>query len=139
MTISTFHVQDVLRIYSRQLSQGKALKRDIDQSRFGDDRISISAEAKRTAIIRKIASEVVDRIAINGPSNDVEADTLKELEDEYGSTLSVDKDVDSDALVFKVVNKQKETLEIVPAEEADFLRQRLEEIAKTKIGENMFE
>lgn len=139
MTISTYQIQNVLRVYSKQLRQGKTLKHQLPSTEAPQDKINITTEGKRAAIIEKIASEVVDKIANSGPSNDIEAGSLKELEKEYGSNLRVDRDESTNKCVFKVIDDQNnETIEIVSPEESDFLKQRLEEIAKTKIDDNMF-
>ena len=139
MTISTYQIQNVLRVYGKQLRQGKTLKRQLPLTESPQDKIDISTDGKRSAIIKKLASEVVDKIAHSGPSNDIEANTLKELEEEYGSNLSVARDESTNKLVFKVIDKQKnETIEIVSSEDSNFLKQRLEEIAKNKIDDNMF-
>lgn len=139
MTISTYQIQNVLRVYGKQLSQGKISKKHLRLTEAPQDKIDISTGRKRTAIIKKIASDIVDKIARHGPSNDMEAGTLKELEDEYGSNLSVDKDETSNNLIFKVVDKENnETIEVISSEDSDFLKQRLEEIAKSRIDENMF-
>jgi hypothetical protein len=139
MTISAYQIQNVLRVYSEQLRQGKTLKRYVPSEESPKDKIDISTEGKRTAIIKKLASEVVDKIAHCGPTNDIEAGTFKALEEEYGSKLRVDRDESTNELIFKVIDEQNnETIEIIPSEEADFLKQRLEEIAKSRIDNNMF-
>jgi uncharacterized FlaG/YvyC family protein len=139
MTVSAYQIQNVLRVYSEQLRQGKTLKRYVPSKENPKDKIDISTVGKRTSIIKKLASEVVDKIAYCGPTNDVEASTLKTLEEEYGSKLKIDRDVSTNELVFKVIdNQNNETIEIIPPEEAIFLKQRLEEIAKSRIDNNMF-
>lgn len=139
MTVSAYQIQNVLRVYSEQLRQGKTLKRYVLSKESPKDKIDISTEGKRSAIIKKLASEVVDKIVHFGPTNDIEASTLKALEEEYGSKLRVDKDESTNELIFKVINKRNnETIEIIPPEEANFLKQRLEEIAKSRIDDNMF-
>ena len=139
MTISAYQIQNVLRVYSEQLRQGKTLTRYVPAEEGPKDKIDISAQGKRTAIIKKIASEVVDKISHFGPTNDIESCTLKALEEEYGSKLRVDRDDSTNELIFKVIDqKNNETIKIIPSEEADFLKQRLEEIAKSRIDKNMF-
>ncbi len=139
MTISTYQIQNVLRVYGKQLRQGKTLKQHLPSTEGTKDKIDISADGKRTAIIKKLASEIVDKIAHSGPSNDIEAGALKALEEEYGSNLRVDRDEATNKFIFKVIDKQNnETIEIVSSEDSDFLKQRLEEIAKSRIDDNMF-
>ena len=70
MQIPSYQIQNVLKVYSRQLSQGKILSRS---NKFGSDiktsadSVTISSEGKRQAIIDKVAANIVDRIITEGP------------------------------------------------------------------------
>jgi len=69
MQIPSYQIQNVLKVYSRQLSQGKMLSRN----KFGTannvsaDSVSISSEGKRQAIVDKVAANIVDKIITEGP------------------------------------------------------------------------
>ena len=87
MQIPSYQIQNVLKIYSKQLSQGKMLSRN---SKFGiantvsGDSVSISSEGKRKAIIDKVAANIVDRIITEGPKEENEAQITDQIERELG-------------------------------------------------------
>jgi len=72
MQIPSYQIQNVLKVYSRQLSQGKILGRN----RFGSDNkvsadsVTLSTEGKRKAIIDKVAANIVDKIITEGPKEE---------------------------------------------------------------------
>ncbi|MBW1675663.1 MAG: hypothetical protein JRF30_04920 [Deltaproteobacteria bacterium] len=137
MNISTYQIHNVLRAYSKQLSQSRRLSHNkgVAEPKRAD-RISISAQARRKAVIDQVTSDIVNRIIHEGPDDNVEREVFKQLEDEYGNSLSVKKR-DSD-LVFKVIDKENgEVTKTLSIEDSKFLRNRLEAIAKSRIDDQM--
>ena len=137
MNISTYQIHNVLRAYGKQLSQSRRLLNDKGiAGPKRTDRISISAQARRKAVIDKVTSDIVNRIVHEGPGDDVAQEVFKELEGEYGDNLSVKKR-DSE-LVFKVIDKENgEVTKTLSIEDSEFLKNRLEEITKSKVDDQM--
>ncbi len=71
MQIPNYQIHNVLKVYSRQVSQSRILERrkDLD-SATSVDKIDISAEGKRKMIIEKVAAGIVDKITRYGPPDD---------------------------------------------------------------------
>lgn len=71
MQIPNYQIHNVLKVYSRQVSQSRILDRrkDID-SATSVDRINISAEGQRKMIMEKVAAGIVDKITRYGPPDD---------------------------------------------------------------------
>jgi len=136
MVISTYQVNNVLRVYGEQLRQNRLSSRPKTGGTGSPDKISISTEAKRKAVIEKIASDIVDRITQYGPNEDVEKEVFKKLEDEYGANLAVSKKSPGD-LIFKVIDENGETVNSLSIEDSKFLRYKLEEITKDTVNKNM--
>jgi hypothetical protein len=137
MTVSTYQIHNVLRAYGKQLSQNRRLthKKGMEEPKRAD-RISISAEARRKAVIDKVTSDIVNRIIHEGPGDDMEQQVFKQLENEYGNSLSVEKG--GSELVFKVIDKEKgEVTKTLSIEDSKFLKDRLEEITKSKVDDQM--
>jgi hypothetical protein len=66
----------------------------------------------------------------------MEQEVFKQLEDEYGNGLSVEKG--GSELVFKVIDKEKgEVTKTLSIEDSKFLKDRLEEITKSKVDDKM--
>jgi hypothetical protein len=137
MHITTYHIHNVLKAYGKQLS----LSRRAGANNHGvapnrTDSITISSEARRKAVIEKVAEDVVERILRFGPRDAMEQDVFKELEGEYGSNLALE--VDSAELVFKVIDKENgEEMKTLSIEDSKFLKRRLEQITRDKVNDNM--
>jgi len=138
VVITPYQINNVLRVYGTQLRQNRALNRLKDSNTRIPDRISISADAKRKAIIGKIASDIVDKISQYGPHDSVEKEVFKKLEDEYGVNLAVTRKNPND-LIFKVIDENGETINSLSIEDSKFLRYKLEEITKDKVNKNMIQ
>lgn len=139
MHISTYQVHNVLRAYGKQLSLSKRAARNKNvMPPNRSDNITISAEARRKAIIEKVTTDIVERIVRFGPQDVTEQEAFRELEDEYGNNLVLEEDK-GPGLVFKVIDKEKgEETRTLSIEDSKVLRDRLEEITKTKVDANMF-
>ena len=137
MVITPYQINNVLRVYGTQLrQQNRVSNRSKNSNTPSPDRISISAEAKRKAIIGKIASDIVDKITQYGPHDSVEQEVFKKLEDEYGVNLAVTRKSPND-LIFKVIDENGETINSLSIEDSKFLRYKLEEITKDTVNKNM--
>jgi hypothetical protein len=136
MVISPYQVNNVLRVYGDQLRQNRVSGKPKDGNTRLPDKISISAEAKRKAIIDSVASNIIGRITQHGPHEDVEREVLKKLENEYGAHLSVAGKGPTE-LIFKVIDENGETMNSLSIEDSNFLRYKLEEIAKDTVDKNM--
>lgn len=136
MVISTYQVNNVLRVYGDQLRHNRLLGRERGGDARSPDKIDISSEAKRKAIVEKIASDIVERITQYGPHENLEKEVFKKLEDEYGAHLTVSRNAATD-LVFKVIDKNGETMNSLSIEDSEFLRYKLKEITKDTVNKNM--
>ena len=136
MVISTYQVNNVLRVYGDQLRHNRLSSEEKRGDTCSPDKINISSEAKRKAIIDKIASDIVDKITRYGPHENVEKDVFKQLEDEYGAHLAISKNTPTD-LIFKVIDGNGETINALSIEDSQFLRYKLEEITRDVVDKNM--
>jgi hypothetical protein len=86
MQIPSYQIQNVLKVYSRQLSQGKILSRNKfgSTNKVSADSVTISSEGKRKAIIDKVAANIVDRIITEGPKEKTEERITHQIEQELG-------------------------------------------------------
>jgi len=136
MVISTYQVNNVLRVYGDQLRHNRLSSEESSGDTCSPDKINISSEAKRKAIIDKIASDIVDKITRYGPHENVEKDVFKQLEDEYGAHLAISRNNPTD-LIFKVIDGNGETMNALSIEDSKFLRYKLEEITRDIVDKNM--
>lgn len=136
MVISAYHVNNVLRVYGDQLRQSRISSRPKNDNIRSSDKVSISAEAKRKAVIDKISSNIIDKITEYGPHDNVEKEVFKKLENEYGKHLAIAGKSPSD-LIFKVIDEDGETINSLSIEDSKFLRYKLKEITKETVNKNM--
>lgn len=136
MVISAYQVNNVLRVYGDQLRNNRLSDRPKNTNTRSPDRINISVEAKRKAIIDNIANSIVDRITNYGPQDNVEEEVSKNLEDEYGVQLAITRKSPTD-LIFKVIDENGETKNSLSIKDSKFSRYQLEEITSETVDENM--
>jgi len=136
MVISAYQVNNVLRVYGDQLRQSSISSRPKNDNIRSSDKVSISAEAKRKAVIDKISSNIIDKITQYGPHDNVEKEVFKKLENEYGKHLAIAGKNPND-LIFKVIDEDGETINSLSIEDSKFLRYKLKEITKETINKNM--
>lgn len=68
MTISTYHVHNVLKAYGRQLSRKKRLQRTKGVARVGNPgRVIFSTKARQEAVIDRLTSHIVNGLIKKGP------------------------------------------------------------------------
>ena len=129
MVISSYHVNNVLRVYADQLRQTRLSHRPKNANTGSLDRINISDKAKRKVIVNKIASDIVEKITKHDPQENVEEEVSKNLENEYGIQLDITRKSPND-LLFKIIDENGETLNSLSIENSEFLRYKLEEVSE---------
>ena len=136
MVISPYQVNNVLRVYGDQLRHNRISSKSKDGNIPQSDKISISAEAKRKAVIDKVSSDIIDKITQYGPHDNIEEEVFQKLENEYGANLAITKKSPTD-LIFKVIDENGETINSLSVEDSKFLKYKLEEITKETVNNNM--
>jgi hypothetical protein len=137
MQIPSHQIHNVLKVYSKQLSQARISERNKALVPEGTvDKINISAMGKRQSIIDKVAADIVSRITQSGPQDPVDQEILGKLEDEIGE--SIDFKQNRNEFVFNVISgDNKKTTSTVQVGDADYLIKRLEQLAKEAVDKNM--
>jgi hypothetical protein len=138
MQIPSYQIQNVLKVYSRQLSQGKIMSRN----KFGSantssaDSVTISSEGKRQAIIDKVAANIVDRIITEGPKEKNEEIITSQIEKELGKKINFTKDRNQFTYTVIDENNQK-TTRTLSVEDSKFIVKRMTELARQVANSNM--
>ncbi len=138
MYISDFQIHNVLKVYSKQLTRTKAAdpEKTVDTAPK-TDKIDLSAEGKRRAIIDKVAADIVKRIIRFGPREEVDHEIVGQLKDELGKNVDFDAEKTNN-FVFNVIDgnneKRTSTLEV---EDSRFLVNRLEQLAIKMVDKRM--
>lgn len=138
MDIPSYQIHNVMKVYSRQISQGKFIGRGKDAGGGSStDRITLSSEGRRQEIIDRVASSIVERIARYGPTSPEEKDIVDRLEKEIGQKLSFGTE-SSGEFVFNLMDRENnKTTEKLSIEDTGFVLKKLEELAKKAVDKNM--
>lgn len=138
MEIPTYQIHKVMKVYTRQLSQSKMLEKQKGVAgKSSMDKINISAEGKRQAIIEKVASDVVERITSFGPKDEFDQEIVDKLEQEIGGKVKF-KQNKSSTFVFNVIDSENnKTTNTVSVKNSDYLLNRLEQLTKEAVNKNM--
>lgn len=139
MQIPSYQIQNVLKVYSKQLSQGKMLSRN---NKFGvankvsADSVTISSEGKRQTIIDKVAANIVDKIITEGPKEENEAQITDQIERELGKKINFSKDKTQFTYTTIDDNNNKST-KTLSVEDSQFVVKRMTELARQVADNNM--
>jgi hypothetical protein len=132
MGISTYHIHNVLRTYSKKLSKirRRSSKKDVTEPK-AKDWIRISARTRRKAVIEKVSSDIVNRIIRKSPRNDVAPGIPRQAQDENGNGLSLNKG--NSKLVYQIIDKEKgKVTKTFDMEGSEFLTDQPEEITESR-------
>ncbi len=138
MQIPSYQIQNVLKVYSRQLSQGKLLSRSKfgSDSKVSADSVNISSEGKRQAIIDKVASNIVDRIITEGPKEKNDEQITDQIEKELGKKIDFTKGKNQFTYTTVDENNTKAT-QTLSVEDSRFVVKRMTELARQVADTNM--
>jgi len=139
MQIPSYQIQNVLKVYSRQLSQGKILARNkaVGSGQASADDVSISAEGKRTAIIEKVTSSIVDRITTVGPQEEMEYKIAGQVEKELGQKINFTQKKEEKFSFTTIDEDNVKTIKTLSVEDSEFVIRRLTELARQAADNNM--
>jgi hypothetical protein len=136
MFITTYLINNVLRVYGDLLCKGRVAVRQKNTDDGLSDKISISTKARRKTIVDNIAANIVNKITRYGPHDNVEKEVFEKLENEYGGHLAISGE-DSDGLIFKEIDENGETINSLSIEDSNLLTKKLMEITEEAIDKNM--
>jgi hypothetical protein len=138
MVITSYHIQNVLRTYSQQLSEGSRLARSRkpEQAEVGDF-VKISNEARKRHMVDTISQEMLTNLTQNSERNGTAQEILNRLSQEYGKPLEIDLK-GSENLVFKVMDQdRKAVVDTLSSRDSEQLKTRLMDITKTIVSSNL--
>ncbi len=138
MQIPSYQIQNVLKVYSRQLSQGKILSRNrsITGNTLSADNVSISSEGKRKAIIDKVAANIVEKIITEGPREKTEEQIASQIEKELGKKINYDRDKNQFTYT-AVDSRNNRVTHTLSVEDSTFVVKRMTELARQVADSNM--
>lgn len=139
MQIPSYQIQNVLKVYSKQLSQGRMLARNkgvADNVNTGDN-VKISAEGKRAAIVEKVAAGIVDKITTAGPREGLEQGITEQIEKEMGKKIDFKKKKGDTFSYTSINDKNEKNIKTLSVEDSSFIIKRMTQLAIQAADDNM--
>jgi len=132
MIITNYHVQQVLKTYSQQLSARSRASRSRSGKDTGHkDEVTLSQESRKMLMVDKIVKETIAQMANGLNRSETNKAILDQLSQEYGRPLDVDAQ-SGNGISFKVLTETGEgVLEYLSPQENEQLRRRLFDIAQS--------
>ncbi len=131
MFVSSYQINNVLNVYSKQLSQDKgAPKPKAGNKKQLSDQIHLSTEGRRRATIEKVARDILSKIADYSAEGQLEIDERALSSDGRQNNIEYDRKKDT-AFVFNVIDDlNQKTTTALSVKDTNFLINRLEQLAK---------
>lgn len=138
MQIPSYQMQNVLKVYSRQFSRGKLLRKNkfSAANKVSADSVSISSKAKRQVIIDKVASNIIDKIITEGPNEKDEIPITDQIEKEMGKKINFNKGRNQFTYTSVDENNNK-VVQTLSVEDSRFVVERMTELARQVADANM--
>ncbi|MCU0578263.1 MAG: hypothetical protein MUF69_01825 [Desulfobacterota bacterium] len=137
MVITSYHIQNILRTYSQQLSEGTRLARTRKMDRVDrNDLVKISTEARKQYMIEKISQEMVQNLGNGFERNNTAQEILNRLSQEYGQPLDVALQ-ENQGLIFQIKQDSGPVRETLSPADSEQLKTRLMDITKTVVSNNL--
>lgn len=140
MHIPSYQINNVIKVYSKQISQNRLAER---QKSLGNDAppsqdsITISEEGKRQTIINKVSEDILDRITNQGPRDETEQQVVDRLNQEISGQLK-GYDKKEQQFVFNFIGENNEKItSTLSVEDSKIVSRRLEQLVKESIDKNM--
>lgn len=123
MQIPSYQIQNVLKAFSRQLSQGRIR---IDPEQTDPNRsappIRISAEGKKATIFEKVASGIVEKIKTIGTSPPMTKEIVSPMDTIYKEKKNHFRSKRRDRFIFNVIDENNnKTTRILSVEGSTFV------------------
>jgi hypothetical protein len=141
MTITHFQVQNIIKAYRVQsavrsrISRDKSVKKTVNPR----DEVTLSTESKRRLLADKITQGVMQQFVRGSGPTEVLQQALQQLSQEYGQDLTLEAAGETgQGISFKAAaSENPEEMQILSAKESQKLQNRLFDITKTMIYDNL--
>ncbi len=133
MIIGDFHVQHVLRSYSRQLADwSRVSKGKVDKKAAQKDEVTISAESKKRLLADKITNEIMTQFSNGSELTPTGRNILDRLSREYGQPLQLSYS-EEQGMFFVVPGETGQGTRILSGAENEALKKKLFDIAQSTV------
>lgn len=141
MQIPAYQIHNVLKAYSRQVSQNKlSAKTKSTGLTTSMDKISISAEGKKQGIINKVASDIVKKITDGGPDEKVEKDIVTRLKKEIHKSFQLSEtNTNNKEFKYYEIDGSTKRMNTFSFQDSEVIKQQMENITKDLLSKELKE
>lgn len=139
MQIPSYQISNVIKVYSKQLSQSRMLSRQDSSGAVQKqplDTIKISAEGKRQTLINKVSDEVFSRITKYGPQDPAEQDIVNKLNKEIKKKQKGDPEKDNKFVFNFISDDNKKVTNAISIEGSKVLSERLDNLVRNNVAKD---
>jgi len=104
MHVTNYQIEKVLNVYTRKLGRNDEAEKGERLTRtLGQDRISLSAEGKRRAVLERVSAEILEKLSQEGTlGHSGPAETAS------GRSTAGAKSATADAFIYNVIGEDQE-------------------------------
>jgi hypothetical protein len=134
MYVSSYHIHNVLNVYSKHLSQDRGVQKQKTANKKPlSDQINLSTEGKRRATIERVAKDILSKISHYGSDGESKTSKLDQHRDNLKNHFESDKKRET-TFEFNVIDDlNKKTTTALSVKDTNFLINRLEQLAKNAV------
>lgn len=135
MQIPAYQIHNVLKAYSRQVSQSKLSAKNKAPSSLNTsmDKISISTEGKKQGVVDKVVTDIVKKITSQGPQEKFEKDIVNRLEKEFGKKFDFSNSKEQEFKYYEVDGSSK-TMHTFSFQDSKLVKKRMEDLTKNMLS-----
>ena len=138
MIVSNHQIQNVLKVYTSQLSRGHvAVSQSMPIRRPLADAVDISAEGKREALIERLTKAIVGRIIRKDPRLHSDSHPVERLEGEIDNDVAVMEGRELEIAYNVIDGDATKTLNTLSMENPTDLIKRLEHHTRKVVEKNL--
>jgi len=128
MQIPLYQIQNILKVYSRQLSLGNIENKNNLFDHYVDH-MDTSSEGKRQAVITKVVSNILNRIITEKPKKKKKKEITCSIEKKPEEKIAFPKNKNQFTYTMIDENNQR-TIHTLPVEDSKFIVNRMIELAR---------
>ena len=138
MQIPSYQMHNVLNVYRKQFTRNELSQRQhTGDVKAPGDRVSLSTEGKRQAIIDKVTAEIVERITNFGPQEALDHEIINQLQQDTGATVNFGDPKNSEFIYNFIDANNEKASATLSINDSNGLVNRLEELAKEAVGKTI--
>jgi hypothetical protein len=130
MIISNYQIHNVLKVYTSQLSKGRAAEQQKTSMRKPlSGAVSLSNPSKKQGLIDRVSADIVDRITRKDAQEDIDREMVDRLPDEVKNDHEANGDQKRQFIYNVLTGDAEKITKAISVDGSDFLIDRLEQLA----------